>query len=246
MTEAEARRLGLTIREGTGVLGESSGKGVKIRTSFCRSRVKLMRHQGKIIKWKDEQGYGFITPRGGGEQVFVHIKAFSNRHRRPVGNEIVTYELTSDDRGRKRAEQVAFIDGSAIPTQGGGVSFTISVLFLMFVAVSVLVGQLPFVVLGIYLVASAVSFWVYAQDKAAAKRAGWRTRENTLHVLSLLGGWPGAFVAQRWLRHKSKKVSFQIAFWVTVVVNCVGLGWLFSPSGADVLQSVLGPFGLGR
>jgi uncharacterized membrane protein YsdA (DUF1294 family)/cold shock CspA family protein len=205
-----------------------------------------MRHQGKITKWKDEQGFGFITPRGGGDRIFVHIKAFSNRHRRPIGNEIVTYEVASDDRGRKRAEHVAFLGDNSISTQGGGLSFTISVLFLMFVAVSVFLGQLPFVVLGIYLVASAVSFWVYASDKAAAKRNAWRTRENTLHILSLLGGWPGALVAQRWLRHKSKKLSFQIVFWATVVVNCVGLGWLFSTSGADALQSVLGPAGLGK
>jgi uncharacterized membrane protein YsdA (DUF1294 family) len=51
--------------------------------------------------------------------------------------------------------------------------------------------------------------------------------EQTLHVFALLGGWPGALVAQRWLRHKSKKASFQVAFWVTVVVNCVALGWLY-------------------
>jgi predicted aspartyl protease len=37
MTEAEAKRLGLTIREGTGVLGESSGKGVKIRTAVAKT-----------------------------------------------------------------------------------------------------------------------------------------------------------------------------------------------------------------
>lgn len=204
------------------------------------------RHEGRITKWKDEQGFGFITPRGGGEQVFVHIKSFSTRHQRPIGNEIVTYEVSFDNQGRKRAERVAFFVDNSIPTRDGGISFAISFLFLVFVAVSVFVGQLPFVVFGIYLVASAVSFFVYARDKAAAKRAEWRTREITLHVLSLLGGWPGAFVAQKVLRHKSKKVSFQIGFWVTVVINCVGLGWLFSSSGADALQSVLGPAGLGR
>lgn len=35
MTAAEATRLGMTIREGTGVLGESSGKGVTIRTAVA-------------------------------------------------------------------------------------------------------------------------------------------------------------------------------------------------------------------
>src|SRR6185436_7752624 len=172
----------------------------------------LMRHQGKITKWKDEQGFGFITPRGGGDRIFIHIKAFSNRHRRPSDGEIVTYEVASDDRGRKRAEHVAFLGDSSIAIHGGGLSFTISVLFLMFVAVSVFVGQLPFVVLGLYLVASVISYFVYAHDKAAAKRDGWRTRETTLHILSLLGGWPGAFVAQRRLRHKSKKEFFPIVF----------------------------------
>jgi uncharacterized membrane protein YsdA (DUF1294 family)/cold shock CspA family protein len=206
-----------------------------------------MRRQGKITKWKDDQGFGFITPIGGGEHVFVHIKSFSNRHRRPVGNEMVTYEVISDDKGRIRAEDVAFIgDSSTVPTQGGTILFAIPVLFLMFVAVSVFMGQLPFVVLGLYIVASAVSFFVYAHDKSAAKRDQRRTPESTLHVLSLLGGWPGALVAQKLLRHKSKKQSFQIVFWATVVLNCVGLVWLFSPSGADALRSVLGAAGVGR
>ena len=116
----------------------------------------------------------------------------------------------------------------------------------MFVAISVLMGRLPFIILGLYVVASGVTFFVYAHDKAAAKRNGWRTPENTLHVLSLLGGWPGAFVAQKRLRHKSQKVSYRIAFWATVLANCVGLGWLLSPSGADALQYLLGAAGLGR
>lgn len=52
-----------------------------------------MRYQGKITNWKDDKGFGFITPNGGENQVFVHIKSFANRQRRPVGDEIVTYEL---------------------------------------------------------------------------------------------------------------------------------------------------------
>ena len=195
-----------------------------------------MRRQGKITKWKDDQGFGFITSIGGGEQVFVHIKAFSNRHRRPIGNEIVTYEVISDDQGRMRAEDVAFIgDNSTVP-----ILFALPALFLVFVAVSVLVGQLPFVVLGLYLIASTVSFVVYAYDKSAAKGNQWRIAESTLHFWSLIGGWPGALVAQKLLRHKSQKRSFQSAFMATVVLNCVGLVWLFSPLGVDAVRSVLG------
>lgn len=63
--------------------------------------------------------------------------------------------------------------------------------------------------------------------------------ETALHVFSLIGGWPGALVAQRVLRHKTKKRSFQIEFWVTVILNCGALGWLFTSPGAQALESVL-------
>ena len=62
-----------------------------------------MRFQGRISNWKDDQGYGFITPNGGGEPLFLHIKAFSGRQPRPVGDAIVTYEVSTDTRGRLRA-----------------------------------------------------------------------------------------------------------------------------------------------
>jgi uncharacterized membrane protein YsdA (DUF1294 family)/cold shock CspA family protein len=187
-----------------------------------------MRHQGKITEWKDDRGFGFITPKGGGEKVFVHIKSFSSRQRRPVRNEIVTYELVSNQKDRTRAEQVGFMNDSlTIPAERRAVAFALPGLFLLLVAAAVFMGQLPLVILGLYLVASAVSFLLYANDKSAAEEGRWRTSENTLHMFSLIGGWPGAFVAQKLLRHKSRKESFQILFWTTVVLNCVGLAWLF-------------------
>jgi len=58
----------------------------------------------------------------------------------------------------------------------------------------------------------------------AARTGQWRTPEHTLHLLSVLGGWPAAWVAQRVLRHKTSKRSFQRVFWLTVVVNLAALG----------------------
>jgi uncharacterized membrane protein YsdA (DUF1294 family)/cold shock CspA family protein len=187
-----------------------------------------MRLRGKITKWKDDRGFGFIRPLRGGEEVFVHIKAFSNRSRRPIGNEFVTYEIGSDYQGRIQAEHVEFFgDNSTTPTEGWTIAFTIALLFFMFVGLSVFTGRLPWVVLALYLIASAISFLVYAKDKSAAQRNEWRTGEGTLLLLGLLCGWPGAFVAQQLLRHKTKKLSFQIVFWLTVVLNCIGLLLLF-------------------
>lgn len=105
-----------------------------------------------------------------------------------------------------------------------------AVIFLILVIALVLLGKLPIVVICVYLVASIITFLVYAVDKSAAKNGQWRTPENTLHFLALAGGWPGALVAQKWLRHKSKKASFQIGFWVCVVINCAALFYLFSSS----------------
>lgn len=201
-----------------------------------------MRYQGRITNWKDDRGFGFITPNGGGRQVFAHINAFSNRQRRPLGNELVTYELKADGQGRHQAEKIAFVGERVTPNRPPGRSNIpplFAFLFLLFVTASVLTGRLPLVVLGLYLGASALAFVAYALDKSAAINDQWRTQESTLHLFGLVGGWPGALAAQRVLRHKSKKTSFQNVFWATVTLNCCVLGWLFSPSGAGALRSFL-------
>ena len=202
-----------------------------------------MRHQGKISNWKDDKGFGFITPNDGKDQVFVHIKSFANRQRRPAGNEIVTYEPKTDANGRTQAVAVAFIGErlpAAIAPARRNVSLILAAIFLAFVAASGLVGKLPFAVFWLYIVASFLAFVAYAFDKSAARNEQWRTKESTLHLFALAGGWPGALAAQRLLRHKSRKQSFQLVFWFTVVLNCSGLAWLFSSSGARAVRSLLG------
>ncbi|MEO7185722.1 MAG: DUF1294 domain-containing protein [Rhodoferax sp.] len=76
---------------------------------------------------------------------------------------------------------------------------------------------------------SLITFVVYASDKSAAKTQRWRTSEATLHMLALMGGWPGALLAQQWLRHKSSKRVFRTVLWTTVVLNVAGLLLLCSP-----------------
>lgn len=95
--------------------------------------------------------------------------------------------------------------------------------FAVLVWVTVL-GMPRFVLLG-YAAFSALTYLAYALDKRAAQRGEWRTREATLHLLSLLGGWPGALIAQAVFRHKTRKVAFQAVYWITVGLNCLGLAW---------------------
>jgi uncharacterized membrane protein YsdA (DUF1294 family)/cold shock CspA family protein len=204
-----------------------------------------MRHQGRITNWKDEQGYGFITPNAGGEPVFLHIKAFSGRQPRPVGDEIVTYELSTDTRGRLRATAVQFVRGTGRKRPVAGNAPSRWPLALVALAFTLLAGatvanRLPMPVIAIYAGASLIAFVAYALDKAAARAGRWRTQESTLHLLALIGGWPGALLAQRQFRHKTSKTSFRVVFWTTVLLNCSALGWLISASGSRALRVALG------
>lgn len=202
-----------------------------------------MRYQGRISNWKDDKGYGFVIQNGASEPVFAHIKSFSNRQRRPSGDEIVSYEITTDANGRKSAENIEFVSNrpaSSGSAKSGTLTLTLAAAFLAFVAIATFIGKLPVAVLGLYLVGSLLAYIAYASDKSAAQNGQWRTKEDTLHLLSLIGGWPGALIAQKQLRHKSSKESFQVVFWGTVVVNCGALGWLLTPSGHEALHSLLG------
>lgn len=66
---------------------------------------------------------------------------------------------------------------------------------------------------------SLVTLGFYAWDKRQSKRRAWRVPEKRLHILSVLGGWPGALIAQRWLKHKSIKRKFRVVFCLTVLLH---------------------------
>ena len=201
-----------------------------------------MRIKGKLTSWNEEKGYGFISPISGGKQVFVHIKAFQNRSRSPDLGQIVTYNISSDQQGRPcaanatlAADKIREKDKKRI----GVASIAIAIIFVGIVGVAVLAGKLPAIILVLYLALSLITFGAYALDKSAAEKGAWRTQESTLHLLSLTGGWPGALIAQKTLRHKSKKKPFRLVFWITIALNLSGFLWLFSAKGSEMLNSLL-------
>lgn len=97
------------------------------------------------------------------------------------------------------------------------------IMLILLLVLPVIAGQrqaLNFCWLGGYaIVISVITYWVYARDKRRAEAGEWRVSEARLHLLELLGGWPGAFLAQRRLRHKCSKPGYQFVFWLIV------LGW---------------------
>ncbi|HSK48782.1 MAG TPA: cold shock and DUF1294 domain-containing protein [Coriobacteriia bacterium] len=200
-----------------------------------------MPEQGRLTEWNDDRGFGFITPLGGDTRVFVHVSEFPRDKRRPMALDLLTYESDRDERGRLRARHVdfmgpvtsnpgrpgtsSFADGTPRPLAPGRASLLVplSVLGTTLVA-GLFVDQALALWLSVgYVVMSAVLYAAYGLDKRAAQRGKFRTEESALHLLALVGGWPGALVAQRVFRHKTIKLSFQIAFWITVALNYAAL-----------------------
>ena len=205
-----------------------------------------MRNLGKITYWNEEKAYGFIMPSSGASRVFVHIRAFKKRHPPPELNQVVQYSLSTDKQGRPCAAKVTRpgenLSGNSKPITGL-FQILIAVGFIVVVHWSVSAYNMPIQILYLYLAASAFTFLVYAKDKRAARRNRWRTQESTLHTLALVGGWPGALIAQQVLRHKSRKNAFQLMTWMMIVLNCSAFGWLLTAQGAELLRALVAAIG---
>jgi len=110
-----------------------------------------------------------------------------------------------------------------------------ALLFSALLAAIVWSGLMPLMVPALYIIASATAFLLYAIDKAAARANRRRIPENTLHAIALCGGWPGAWIARRVLRHKTRKQPFRALFHLTLVINCLLLAAFVvraAPAGA--------------
>lgn len=95
----------------------------------------------------------------------------------------------------------------------------------------------------IYFFLSLITFFIYRSDKQRALRGDRRFSENSLQVLALLGGWPGALLAQQLFRHKTRKLSFQLLFWLIVAVHLAfWCDWFLSGGSysASVLKFLMG------
>ena len=206
------------------------------------TRGRMNNQSGIISNWNYEKGFGFITPKSGGKSIFTHINDFSKRHKRPIRGLEVEYKLSTDSKGRKCAVNVRPLVGH----KAG--SFVLKqrvfsvVLLLCFASILYFLfnsSMIPIEIVYLYAIMSVIAFVMYAKDKSAAEWGAWRISESTLHAISLVGGWPGAGIAQSYLRHKSKKVSFKVTYWVTMIVNCGGLWWLITPEGSLWLKNIM-------
>ena len=203
-----------------------------------------MRDQGRLVEWFDDKGYGFIQPNDDSkDRVFLHIKDFARQGPRPILGCALEYNVILDAQGRHRAQQVSYLKASqtqnnrvkkvspkkAEQAQSLSAMQMVSVAYIIILALLVLLGRLSGLVLLLISVMNAASYWFYAQDKEAAQTGQRRVPENTLHVLSFLGGWPAAWLAQQKLRHKTQKQPFRQIYFCTIFFNILLILWLISP-----------------
>jgi uncharacterized membrane protein YsdA (DUF1294 family)/cold shock CspA family protein len=208
--------------------------------------MKSIIQKGKLITWKDDRGFGFIQPEDGGQEVFIHISKLKNANRRPQVGDIICYRLAADKDGKVSASRAFISTATAQPSVdnsksranikvksnpkfSGWMSQTIllSVIPMWGAIHFALMTANPIPAIG-YIVMSSFTFYLYAEDKSLAQQGKWRISEQTLHLFEFAGGWIGAFIAQRKLRHKNRKGSYQAIFWIIVIVHLlVWLDWLF-------------------
>lgn len=191
-----------------------------------------MRFQGTLCNWNDERGFGFIKPDGGGQDVFVNVKAFPRGQSRPADGARLSFQIEAGPEGKKRAAAVAYIGGSrvarspAVPrsvVRSGPPWPVLSALSLAGFPLLYLWGWLAWgvswYVLLAYFLLSLTTYFIYMVDKDAAEQKTWRVSEANLHILALAGGWPGATLAQQFLRHKSRKTEFRLIHWLMTLIN---------------------------
>lgn len=200
-----------------------------------------MNQKGSLTSWNDAKGFGFITPENGGERLFAHISAYQGRGR-PSATRKVVYAPTKDEKGRLRAASFQYAGAArhraAVATgvwaallSAAAVGGAVSVLYLQ--------GYVPLLLPVAYGVMSLITFVIYAVDKGAAESVNRRVPEGRLHLFELLCGWPGALVGQQFFRHKTRKTSFQVAFWFNVILNLAVLGWLLVWPDAEFARQAL-------
>lgn len=172
-------------------------------------------HTAKITAWQSDKGYGWLQL--GDRRIFLHVRDYAGPGRQPVIGEDVRFFLGQDSQGRPCAT-------NAISVRGGRLVIWRSLMplaLLLILPVAAIFQHFahPWLIWAGAFTLSLLTYFTYASDKRRARTNAWRIPEAHLHILELLGGWPGAWLAQKYLRHKSSKTSYRIVFWLIIALH---------------------------
>lgn len=211
-----------------------------------------MQLNGTVVFWRDDKGFGFVQCDETNEKLFFHIRDMKGQGDRPKPGDKLQFSLSQDKQQRNIAAPWRFankaansqfkkvsakvLQGAADIAYANHTALLFRIAFLIAVVIALLFGKLLYVLPLLYLEASIFTYWLYKADKdAAIARHGNRLTEETLQLFSLIGGWPGAYLAQQQLAHKRSKLSFRREFGFVILGNALLVVWLLSPWGQAFL-----------
>ncbi len=182
----------------------------------------MARFEGSLVSWNSERGFGFIKPKSGGRDIFVHVRDLQFKGRAPLIGSTIFYDITqrSDDKYRAINAYVIGEKHKISITYATLIGFNFIFIAIPFI-LSLYIINITYLPLVLYSTLSFVCFLVYSHDKQMSIRGGWRIQESSLHCLEFIGGWPGALIAQMIIGHKNSKVTFQIIFWAIVLLHFI-------------------------
>lgn len=216
-----------------------------------------MKKQGTVVRWDDQRGFGFIRCHATSQDIFFHIRDCTGGIQPPVNATVDFEEIHVGGKGpramavrttqrnaplpanRSTAQRAPVSPRAPRAPQGRPPSRdapapslvgigSLSLVWAALLVWGVLQHRLPTIALAAAFAINFITFFAYWLDKHAARKGQWRTKEDTLHLFGLVGGWPAGRLAQQVLRHKTIKPSFQMTYWVTVWLHLGALcGYLF-------------------
>lgn len=193
---------------------------------------------GEITSWDDAKGYGFIRYGSDAQTVFFHISGFHYATTRPkIGQSVSFYCKPTVKEERQKAAKVVLRGDETFLYDDFPSDYNRPRLYsanmpkflinsLIAIAFIVCVASVSKILAGAYFAVSVVSYLMYKFDKQIAQTTKKKSQEyqsripeKNLHILDVLGGWPGALVSRAVYKHKTSKISFIRIFWLTVAIN---------------------------
>ncbi len=169
--------------------------------------------QGYVTNFNKQKGFGFIRSDEVSKDIFVHISNIQDKESLVAGQQ-VTFEAEETPKGlaatqvipgRKRLSPYKLYGFPAI-------IITIGItIFLIKYGCNALIA---------YIISINLSTFIfYGYDKIIAGTSLLRVPEWILHGLAISGGSPIALISQKVFHHKTIKESFQIAYWIIVIIQ---------------------------
>ena len=179
------------------------------------AQTRRPEYTARVIEWHADKGFGWLQ--FGDKRLFLHRRDFSRFHHQPKVGEEIRFNWGLDAQCRPCAQNAVQVrEVSEVSLMG---LLLLGALLVLPAYAWLQTGWELWKLATYVCTLSLITYAMYRSDKRKARQEAWRTPEMLLHLLELAGGWPGAWVAQRRLRHKCSKTSYQFEFWLIICIH---------------------------